>query len=244
MAVSTQITTLQYASTSPKQVETATAVGTITTAGNATVIVTSKYLPSSPITLQVAVLLSDTATAVAGKVRTALLANPEIISVYGVNGSGATVVLTSLVSRENDATLNVAINNGTCAGLTNAPTSVNTTAGGTYTKLLDITSYPDLGSTPSKLDTTDLSQSTYKTSILGLQELPDLTFEANYDEAVYNTISALSSNYFFQLLFGSADGQFNWEGQCRIYANGGGVDEVRKMTITLSASTPIVYSVN
>lgn len=244
MAVSTQITTLQYASTSPKQVETATVVGTISTAGNATVIVTSKYLHNSPITLSVAVALSDTATAVAGKIRTALLANPEIVSVYGINGTGATVVLTSLVSRENDSTLNVAINNGTCAGLTNAPTSVNTTAGGTYTKLLDITSYPDLGATPSKLDTTDLSQPTYKTSILGLQELPDLTFEANYDETVYSTISALSSNYFFQLVFGSADGQFNWEGQCRIYANGGGVDEVRKMTITLSASTPIVYSVN
>lgn len=117
--------------------------------------------------------------------------------------------------------------------------------GDSFAKLVDITSYPDLGSTPSKLDTTDLSQALYKTSILGLQELPDLTFEANYDEAKYATISALNgSNYFFQLLFGATDGKFEWQGQIRIFANGGGVDEVRKMTITLSASTPIVFTTN
>lgn len=244
MAVSTQTTFLEYATTSAKQVETATIVGTISTAGNVTVVVTSKFLPSSPITLQVAVLLSDVATAIATKVRTALLANPEILSVYAVSGSGATVVLTGLMSRDNDATLNISTANGTSAGLTNAPTSVNTTVGGTYSKLVDIIGYPDMGSTPSKLDTTDLSQPTYKTSILGLQELPDLTFEATYDEAVYNTISALTAMYYFQLKFGVGDGQFNWEGQCRIFANGGGVDEVRKMTITLSASTPIVFAIN
>ena len=113
------------------------------------------------------------------------------------------------------------------------------------TKLCDIVSYPDMGSTPSKLDTTDLSQATYKTSILGLQELPDLTFEANYDETVYNTIIGLTGTYHFSLEFGttSADGKFEWNGQVRVYANGGGVDEVRKMTITLSASTPITFSV-
>lgn len=112
------------------------------------------------------------------------------------------------------------------------------------TKLCDITSYPDLGSAPSKLDTTDLSAVKFKTSILGLQELPDLTFEANYDETAYNTISALSGVYHFVLQFGStgADGYFSWNGQCSIYANGGGVDEVRKMTITLSASTEIIFT--
>jgi len=112
-------------------------------------------------------------------------------------------------------------------------------------KLLDIVNYPDLGSTPSKLDTTDLSATIFKTSILGLQEIPDLTFEANYDEAKYNTISALTATYHFSLYFGTdgADGKFSWDGQIRIFANGGGVDEVRKMTVTLSASTPITFAV-
>ena len=117
------------------------------------------------------------------------------------------------------------------------------TQGGIYNELCAITSYPDLGSTPSKLDTTDLSATVFKTSILGLQEVPDLTFEANYDEAKYNTISALTGTYWFNLKFGTdgADGIFEWSGQIRIYVNGGRVDEVRKMTIVLSASTPITF---
>lgn len=117
------------------------------------------------------------------------------------------------------------------------------TDGIAYAKLVDIINYPDLGSSPSKLDTTDLTQSEYKTSILGLQEIPDLTFEANYVEATYNTIAALNAaSYYFELDFGAADGKFTWQGGISIFANGGGVDEVRKMTITVSASTPIVFA--
>lgn len=117
------------------------------------------------------------------------------------------------------------------------------TDGIAYAKLVDIINYPDLGSSPSKLDTTDLTQPEYKTSVLGLQEIPDLTFEANYVEATFNTISNLTaSSYYFELDFGSADGKFTWQGGISIFANGGGVDEVRKMTITVSASTPIVFA--
>lgn len=117
------------------------------------------------------------------------------------------------------------------------------TDGIAYAKLVDIISYPDMGSTPSKLDTTDLTQTAFKTSILGLQDAPDLTFECNYDEAVYNTVNGLTApSYYFRLTFGTADGVFKFEGQVKIYTMGGGVDEVRKMTVTLSASTPIVFS--
>lgn len=111
----------------------------------------------------------------------------------------------------------------------------------TWTKLVDIINYPDLGSTPSKIDTTDLSQDKYKTNILGLQESPDLTFEANYDEDAYELISALSGEQDFQLWFGEAgaNGKFQWSGNVSIFVMGGGVDEARKMQVTLSASTPI-----
>lgn len=124
-------------------------------------------------------------------------------------------------------------------------TSLNykSTEVGSYGKLVDITSYPDLGSAPSKLDTTDLSAMKFKTSILGLQEVPDLTFEANYDADDYATISALEGDeLFFQLVFGDTDGSFTWKGQVAVYANGAGVDEVRKMTLVLSASTPITMA--
>lgn len=112
---------------------------------------------------------------------------------------------------------------------------------GSFIKLLDITSYPDLGSTPNMLDTTDLSATKFQTSILGLQEVPDLTFEANYDLEVFKTISAMTGTHWFNLEFGT-DGEhgiFEWSGEVAIYTTGGGVDEVRKMTVVISAETPI-----
>lgn len=118
----------------------------------------------------------------------------------------------------------------------------STTKTGTYTKLVDIKSYPDLGSTPNKLDTTDLSVTSIKTSILGLQELGDLTYECNYTKAAYDTLKALEgTTMWFQLEFGEdgVDGKFRWSGQVSVFAAGGGVDEVRGMTLTLSAETEI-----
>lgn len=118
-----------------------------------------------------------------------------------------------------------------------------TTSGGTYTKLVDIVNYPDMGSTPSKLDTTDLSALVYKTNILGLQDTPDLTFECNYDSTAYGVIAALvGTTVYLQLQFGTsgADGTFTWQGGIMVYVNGGGVDEVRKMTLVCSAETEIV----
>ncbi len=118
------------------------------------------------------------------------------------------------------------------------------TQNGTYTKVVDIISYPDLGSTPSKLDTTDLSATKYKTSILGLQEAPDLIFECNYDKEAYLNISAMTTPRYFRLEFGEngEDGIISWHGQISVYINGGGVDEVRRMTVVCSADTPLVLS--
>lgn len=112
----------------------------------------------------------------------------------------------------------------------------------TFEMLCPITNYPDMGSTPSKLDTTDLSAEKFKTSILGLQEAPDLTFEANYDKTLFDKINGLAgTTYTFELQFGAdgAEGKFDWDGQVVVYVTGGGVDEVRKMTIVVSAETEI-----
>lgn len=136
------------------QVETATVVGTITTAGNAEVIVTAADVTGSPVTLSVAVTLDDTASDVAGKIRTDIAANAAISAYYTVGGTGADVVLTHKGTKQytvnntsvpvypaNDATLNISIDNDTCAGLTTAATSANTTAGvassGVYAPNLD-----------------------------------------------------------------------------------------------------------
>jgi hypothetical protein len=79
------------------QVETATAAGTITANGNATVIVTGDDIAGSPLTVSVAVLNTDTAATWAGKVRTALGAVSAITSLYTVCGSTTAISLTRIV---------------------------------------------------------------------------------------------------------------------------------------------------
>ena len=114
------------------QVETATVIAAAgaTTAGDATVIVTAANLVGSPLTLSVPLLLTDnTASLVATKIRAALTANTAIASIFTVGGTGADITLTAKIAIADDATLNISVANGTCAGITAAPTSADTTGG-------------------------------------------------------------------------------------------------------------------
>ena len=122
------------------QVETATCAGTVTAGGNASVVVTAAGLTGSPKTLSVAVATSDTATAWAAKVRTALAADVDVAAMFAVSGATTDVVLTRRhavtvptgtleLYSANDATLNISLDNDTSTGITTAATSANTTAG-------------------------------------------------------------------------------------------------------------------
>jgi hypothetical protein len=107
-----------------KQIETATVVGTITTAGNATVIITAAGMTGSPKTKSVAVAIADSAAVVAQKIRESLAADTAVSALFAVSGNGVEVILTKLLAGANDTTLNISIDNGTCAGLTPALISV------------------------------------------------------------------------------------------------------------------------
>lgn len=120
------------ASSGSLQGETATVIAAagITTAGDATVIVTAANLAGSPLTVSVPLLLTDTtATLVATKIRAALTATSAITSIFTVDGTGADIRLSAVKAIANDTTLNISITNGTCAGITAAPTSANTQLG-------------------------------------------------------------------------------------------------------------------
>lgn len=122
-----------------QQVETVTvtAAAGCTANGTATVIVTSANVTGSPITLNVALTTADnTAALVASKIATAIGANTAIAAKFNVLYiSGASFTLTakndpvSGYPLANDSTLNVSVANGTCSGITAAPTSANTTVG-------------------------------------------------------------------------------------------------------------------
>jgi hypothetical protein len=97
--------------------------------GNATVVVTSSGMTGSPITLSVPVESLDSASIVAGKIKTAIESNDNITALYDVEVSGSDVILTAKAPLANVSNLNMALSNGTCAGLTNVSSSANTTAG-------------------------------------------------------------------------------------------------------------------
>ena len=120
------------------QVETATAAGTVTTAGRAKCTLTADGMPGSPLHVPFDVELGDGANEIAAALRAAL-ANHAIVDIteyFGISGEGAEVILTAKVPAANDTTLNIAIDNGegegACEGVTPAATSANTTAGVPY----------------------------------------------------------------------------------------------------------------
>lgn len=112
-----------------KQIETLTVAGTVSGNGNATVTITCTRLSTNPTAVSVAVLNGDDAAAVAEKVRDTLAYNATINALFAVSGTGADVILTKHIAEANDTSLNIAIANDTCTGLTAVPASANTQAG-------------------------------------------------------------------------------------------------------------------
>lgn len=113
-----------------RQVERATAAGSITTSGNVTATITGAGITGSPVALSVAVLNGDTPAMWAQKVRLAIAANAAISALYDVLPAlDATITLVRKLAAANDGTLNIALANGTSVGATTAAESVDVTAG-------------------------------------------------------------------------------------------------------------------
>jgi hypothetical protein len=120
----------------------------------------------------------------------------------------------------------------------------------TWEKLIDIKSFPDLGGAPELLETTTLSDP-MTTNIMGIQSLDALEFECNYTKEDYTKLKEMegSTKEFAVWLGGTetggvatptgSDGKFAFNGQLSVYVNGGGVNEVVGMTVSIAASTPI-----
>ena len=114
-------------------------------------------------------------------------------------------------------------------------------ASDSYTKLIDIKDFPDLGGAPEMLETTTLSDS-MQTYIPGIQSLDGLEFTANYSKADFNSLKLLEGKEEeYAVYFGEdgADGIFEFKGYLSAFPVGGGVNEVVSMTISIAPSTPI-----
>ena len=111
-----------------------------------------------------------------------------------------------------------------------------------FTKLVDITDYPDIFQAPEKVDVSTLTLN-QKVYIKGMVDLPDLEFGTLYNKADYTKIKALETDdtVTYQLRFGE-DGEYGaweWTGGVFFTPIGGAVGDVRKGKITCYPSTEI-----
>ncbi len=114
----------------------------------------------------------------------------------------------------------------------------------TYAKLVDIKDFPDLGGAPEMLETTTLSDP-MQTYITGIQGSDALEFTANYDYTTYTTLVALkNTDTPYAVDLGTGNGRFTFSGYLSVRVNGGGVNEVVGMTITIAPSTAITAVAN
>ena len=125
--------------------------------------------------------------------------------------------------------------------------------GDAYEKLIDIKEFPDLGGAPEMLETTTLSDK-MQTYIPGIQSSDALEFTANYTKTDYETLAALAETEAdYAVWFGGTEsggvvtpdgsnGKFAFKGYLSVNVNGGGVNEVVEMTITIAPSTVITES--
>lgn len=123
-----------------------------------------------------------------------------------------------------------------------------------YSKLIDITSTPDLGGTPNMIETTTLSDDT-QTFIPGIKQIGDgLEFTANYEKEDYERLKALEGKQVDYAIWKGGtgttgatavptgeDGKWTFTGELTVFPTGGGVDEAFGLTINIAPSTPILY---
>ena len=119
-------------------------------------------------------------------------------------------------------------------------------------KLVDITSYPDLGGERNTIDITTLSDTTEQ-STPGVQAGGTLQFEANYTKENWTAVQAVCDGnkhtfgvYFDSNATGLANyvptgdaGKFKFSGELSCYVNGGNTNEARKMTIIVYLQSEI-----
>ena len=128
-----------------------------------------------------------------------------------------------------------------------------TTTSGSMSKLIDITSFPDLVPAKNRIDITSLSDY-MRVYINGIGDTSEQNYGANYTPANYAAIKALEGHqYDYAVWFGATGsegaetpdghyGKFSWTGDISAGIKGGGVNEAVGMTITCTPSTVITYS--
>lgn len=111
-----------------------------------------------------------------------------------------------------------------------------------FKKLVDITSYPDIFTSPEKLDISDLS-SAQKKYTPGMKDLPDYEFGFNYTKARYDSVKVLmgKADTEYQIRFGKNGeyGCWGWTGDIFVTPSGGQVGGTRQGKIICYPETDV-----
>jgi hypothetical protein len=116
--------------------------------------------------------------------------------------------------------------------------------GSTFTKLVDITSIPDLGGAPDQIDVTTLSDLQTR-NINGIQSVSALEFGAWYDKDTYAALQTIAEADLaktqaqldtYEVWFGEdgVHGKFRWQGKLSVYVGSVESNAAVPMTITIS----------
>ena len=128
-----------------------------------------------------------------------------------------------------------------------------TTTSGSFEKLIDITSFPDLIPPKDRIDITSLSDY-MRTYINGIGDTSEMSFNANYTPANYKAVNDLEGHqYEYAVWFGASGaagsevpdghmGKFSWTGEVSAGISGGGVNEAVGMTINCTPATVITFA--
>lgn len=121
----------------------------------------------------------------------------------------------------------------------------------TWSKLVDIKDFPDLGGAPEQIETTTLSDFA-RTYIPGIENTEQKTLTCNYTAADYATLDALKGSVQdVAIWFGGtesagvvtptgSEGKFVGKAYVNVFVAGAGVNEVVNMTVTLTMTENFV----
>ena len=129
--------------------------------------------------------------------------------------------------------------------------NAGTTGAASWKKVVDIKDFPAMGGSPEQIETTTLSNEV-STFVTGVQSLSTFEFLANYSVNDYKAVKALQDSaqvYEFALAFGKPTsdttfgnlGVFKWKGQLSAWLEGGGVNAVREMRLSISATSEVEF---
>lgn len=123
----------------------------------------------------------------------------------------------------------------------------------TYSKLIDIIDFPDIGGSAEQIDVTTLSDK-MRHYVNGVQQNESMNFTANYDKTDYTTLNThVGQKKKYSVWFGGTEsngvvtptgdlGKFDFEAEMSVFVNGAGVNQARTVTMTMALQSDIAFT--